>query len=641
MKVELKINDLWTDITDNVRGKNVRLKTSFGNKEFKYAPDTFDFTIVGSAIDLISRFIGGYEKTEIRVHNDAGDLLFFGDVEADNKLTLKDNYGDMSLSARDIGDRLKRPCDEWAFIDEDLKTIAETICKYVSVPYLFPAALSDITVQYFVVDDEDDCFKTLNTLLWEFGYTLFADPVAGMSARSWWVRPGEVPSPLTAIDGSVTIEPVQIDEEKLDFELLDVKWTIAGNIVRPEDSEKCEGTGLRLYLVQREEIPILPGDYYPTEGAIERVYQRYNGDTAEELFGGDPDRTRIIYAYNQCINLIADSDIIVERSDHTAKRSRVLFRNRLNPEDYPSPGDVTPDDYEDEDDYRIAVGAKLLRRFEIRGSAIYSQGSGTSTVGISSQVTQIKIASVTRSVNQIVIALNDDDASEENKLLTEDNAYQRYRVVTPNGTNAVVDSSAGDAKSLTIFDIETVSPFDTVDTKIVLISPDEGVRRKKLQAEFLYSHEEGARLAEGYKNTKVFGRHNVRYKVQAEDNHPNIGEYMRVRYSRLNVNAVFLVTGYDYAPDSVNDPLIRIEARRVEDFKPERVWKADLNLFGIASNRLDGTVGPPGDGVESIYTTSTSAALFQGQYPNNDWGYKQPGVAGGLTWTTERPDLQG
>ena len=636
MRIEIMKAGIWEDITKYVMVQNCGLRLTFGNPDMRYAPDIFDFTIKGDAIDLIADFLETHLKTEIRVWADPVNksctalqiaqndpdcfetLVFYGDVQADTRISLQNDRGNLSLSANDIAERLRdRPTATWAYIDEDLQTLARTICTFGGVPHDFPMELSAINVSYFVVEaDDSKCLRELDTLLWEFGYTLYADPVRGLTVRSWWIRPGVLPVNLPEINAGqdgVTLEPVDIDEEELGFQILNVEWTIAGSETRdPVDiaSDNCEGSGIRLYLAPQERINISAGEYYPAEGNLEKVFQRYNGRTAEELRGGDTERTRIIFGFDQCVNFVGDPEIVTDRIDHSAQQSRVLFRNS---------GSV----------------AHELTRFEIRGSAIYSQGTAKSAVGIFTAQVDLQITAVTRGVNSVAYTFT-------NAASADDNFYNGYRLITPNGTNVIIQGYAGSPfYTAQVTAVEEVSPFDAAGDLANLISPTDGVIEQDEKADFIFSPQEGLDLAEGLKNARVFGRYSYRFAQLRTANPPRLGEYVNLRYDKYRIDVKAVVYEYNYTPDDIDYPRVDLVLRRVEVWQPKRAYGAGHSLASADADRASavaGAAGAPGAGIESIYSTSDAPALNPGQIPDDNWGFQTPGTRGGTQWITEHPD---
>ena len=636
MRIEIMKAGIWVDITEYVKVQNCRLRLTFGSPDMRYAPDILDFSIKGEATDLIADFLETHLKTEVRVYADPVNksctplqiaqndpdcfetLVFHGDIQADTRITLENDYGDLALSANDMAERLRdRPTATWAYIDEDLQTIARTICNFANITHDFPSELAAINVGYFVVEaDDDKCLRVLDTILWEFGYTLYAHPIDGLTVRSWWTRPSLLPVNLPEVNAGeqgVTLEPVEIDEEELGFQILNVEWTIAGSETRTAmeiANNECEGTGIRLYLAPQERINISAGEYYPAEGHLEKVYQRYNGRTAEDLLGGENERTRIIFGFDQCVNFVGDADIVTDRIEHSAQRSRVLFRNA---------GSI----------------AHELTRFEIRGSAIYSQGTAKSAVGIFTEQVDLQITAVTRGVNNVAYTFT-------NAASGDDNFYNGYRLITPNGTNVIIQGYAGSPfYTAQVTAVDEVSPFDAAGTPANLISPTEGVIEQDETARFIFSPQEGLDLAEGLKNSKVFGRYSYRYAQKRTANPPRVGEYINFRYGKYRIDVKAIVYEYNYTPDDIDYPRVDLVLRRVEVWQPKRAYGTDSSLASADADRASavaGADGTPGAGIESIYSTSDAPALNPGQIPDDNWGFRSPGTRGGTQWITEHPD---
>ena len=215
MKIEILVADAWVDITEDTLVQNCRLRYAFGDDDFKYAPDVFDFSIRGRNVPLIKSFLRSTKKVEIRVHADPIQIpdpnnlgstisyeepIFHGDIEAGSSITIENNYGNLSLSAMDLCQRLQVPCPKLVYISGDLQEIANVICTHAGVTSNFPIEVSNTIVRYLVREqDDEDCFTLLNTLLWEFGWNMYYDPttrpdpnnpgqtiVNGVTARRWW-----------------------------------------------------------------------------------------------------------------------------------------------------------------------------------------------------------------------------------------------------------------------------------------------------------------------------------------------------------------------------------------------------------------------------------------------------------------------
>ena len=667
MIVELNINDVWTDISDSVRRKDSRLQFVYGTEEMRYAPDMFDFQVSGKDVDLIKRFFASHKKIEVRVFADPvsstnsqntgerGELLFFGDIDSENEISISDNFGDLKLRAKDVCQRLDKRNPSWAFIDEDLKTLAETICAYCEVEHSFPNELSNTTVNYFVViEDDDDCLRILNNLLWEFGYNMYADPSTGVTARSWWRRTALEQESSTIINDASMIEPLEYEEGPLDFQILVVEWTIAGNTERNADEvaagEKCQ-SGMRLYLNPNVGA-ISAGEYFPADGLLNKKYQRYNSKTGDLLPGGDQNKTRIIYARDQCVyfrsgwreqkdwnsltkeqrdkitanpELAASEDFIEWHDDDSIKliksiheplRSRILFQNTAKANS--------------NDPNTNNVGARELRGFEIRGSAIYSQGTGKSTVGIFADTESHVIDSVTRRFDSISITF-------ENTVSSVDNYYNGYIITTPHGTNAKVVSYAGSPFfTARITDLDSVSDHDTAGTKATLISPDEGVEEEKVRSDYIFSADDGNNLTEGIKNNLVFGRYTYAYEYMIKDNHPKVGSLIRLQYEKYGIDVFAVVFEYAYVPDDIDRPKVRIRLRRVVEWRPERAKSLVGDLDPVPEEYLNTPdVRPPG--VETVYAVTDSPSIESSQLPKDSWGLETPGISDGVEWQNEHP----
>ena len=637
MKIEILVAGAWLNITADVLVSNCRLRYAFGNDQFKYAPDIFDFSIGGENIQLIRGFLRSNKKTEVRVFADPIDEadpnnpgqtiqvekhLFQGDIQAGSNITIQDNHGDLSLSSKDICDRLNRPCPRLVHIDNDLQSIAREICTFAGIMHNFPAELSAIQVSYLVREQDDEpCLRLLDNLLWEFGYTLYYDAPNGASVRRWWFTDTQddmaanPPRINRIIDNSNIKEPLEIDEEELDFDILTIEWTIADNIERDPAqiaAGVCAGTGLRLYLLSREDVSISGGGYFPADGLLSVTYQRYNARTAPDLVGGDTDRTKIIYAYDQCIEFETESGHIeIAVQDHGPLQSRVVFHNTDNQ-------------------------ARVLRKYAIRGSAIYSQGVGFSTVAAFSESETFMLVAVDRSnPAQVSIQL-------PNSASDADNFYMGYRFVSANGTNQIISSYAGSPfYRLVLTDPDSVSNFDVAGTEATLISPSEGVREEKVGSRHLFSQQEGNNLAEALKNAKVLGRNTARFDMLEVDNPPLLGEYIRFKYDLYGLDYIGVVQSYEYTPDDIDRPRVNLSIRGVDEFTPQRSYRAASHLIDPElPGDLEGPAGAdgvPGVGRETIYAVTNDPTVPPNQRPLNSWGYLSPGDVGGLQWQVIRP----
>ena len=621
MTIEILSGTTWADITEHVLSDNCRLRFTFGNQEFKYAVDTFDFSILGLNRAMIRSFLANPEKIEVRVTSDPtmsdpmGVRIFHGDIRPGNNISISDNYGNLNLTAEDLCSRLRIPCPTLFYISGDLKQIAEDICTYAGLSFSFPAEMSNSIVRYFIREaDDDNCLTLLDSLLWEFGWTLYAHPVDGISARTWWFR--NTGTTVQTIDESRIVETLDINEEELDFDLLNVEWTIAGNQVRDVNSDASCESGLRLYLSTRENIAISADEYWPPEGLLTPRYFRYNARTADILTGGDADRGKIIYAYDQCLNFIEETGhtghITAEVEDHGSLRSRIVFKNN-------------------------DTVARTLVRFEVRGSAVYSQGTGTSTVGAFSESEDFSIVSVDRTNPAQIVFQLPSSASQS------DNFYNGYRLVSANGTNVLIDAYAGDPfYRASVSDVEKVSPLDTAGTNVTLISPQQGIKEKKLTSRFLYNAQEGNNLAEAFKNASVYGRYSARFRMRQADSPPTIGQYARFKYDLYGIDVNTVVYSFEYTPDDADSPLVNIELKRIQEFSPERAYlrAASYTDPELPGEQEQGPPGPPGVGgigFELIYAETDVASVSPNQRPLDNWGYQQPGAVGGLTWQVRRP----
>ena len=644
MKIEILVALAWVDITKDVLANNCRLRYAFGTEEFKYAPDTFDFSIGGENIQLIRGFLHSNKKVEVRVFadpveepdpNNPGQTiqvekhLFQGDIQAGSNITIQDNHGDLALTCKDIADRLNRPCPALVHIDSDLQTIVREICNFANIQHNFPASMSAIQVAYLVREQDDEpCLRLLDNLLWEFGYTMYYDAVNGVSVRSWWFTDTQdnlamIPPRIhRIIDDSLVKEPLEIDEEELDFDILTVEWTIAGNMQRDptavadgvcDDSDMRDNnrpSGIRLYLSTEENVAIAGGAYHPADGNLNLTYQRYIPRTAPDLFGGDSDRTKIIYAYDQCIEFVTTSgQIVIAIQDHGAQQSRVVFHN-------------------------MGTQAEELTRWSIRGSAIFSQGIGLSTVAAFSESETFIVTLVDRGNPAQVVYQLPNSASDV------DNFYVGYRIVSANGTNLIITGYVGTPFYRAIVSRPNeVSEFDADGTEVTLISPSEGVREEKVPSKNLYSQQEGNNLAEAIKNAKVLGRNTARFDMLESDNPPLLGEYIRFKYDLYGLDYIGVVQSYEYTPDDIDRPRVNLAVRGIDEFTPRRSYRAASLLFDPElPGENEGLAGTPGAAVETIYAETDSASIPANQRPLNSWGYRSPGTVGGLEWKVTRPN---
>ena len=342
-------------------------------------------------------------------------------------------------------------------------------------------------------------------------------------------------------------------------------------------------------------------------------YQRYNSRIAPEILGGDIGRTKIIYAYDQCVNFVIESgNIELLIAEHSAQRSRIVFRNNDS-------------------------AARVLRRYEIRGSAIYSQGSGLSTVSSFSESVDFDIVSVDRS-NPAQVSYQLPSSAD-----AADNFYNSYRLVSANGTNLIISGYAGAPFYRAIVDVPSgVSDFDVAGTEVTLISPTTGIREEKKSSKNLYNQQEGNNLAEAIKNASVYGRNTARFDMLQSDDPPKLGTYVRFKYDLYGLDYIGIIYSFEYTPDDIDVPRVNIGIKGIQEFRPQRSYRAASVLYDPElpgeNEGPPGAAGTPGAAVETIYAETDSASIPANQRPLNSWGYRSPGTVGGLEWKSTRPN---
>ena len=644
--------------------------------EPRYAPDTLDFTVIKPTNDLIDYLVTTHTKTPIRAFSDDLTFLFEGDIDTGSSLTLAaKNQRNLSLTATDICGRLDIPTPEkgwpdpedgWPEIGTDLQTIAQRICNYAGVPHNFPIEMSQIMIDYFVVDGYDNrqnCLEVLDNLFFERGYVLSArydNGIAEVGAYDWWHRGFTKGDPVYPdLDCSKYHIPFEINPRRIDYDVLNVEWTRAGHFDRGHTGDS---DGLLLYhLGTDSKVPIIAEHYYPERGNIEKVWQSYNSDfiknrsdtkksdySRKDLNLGPDARvedTRIIYAWDQYVQYKAQAvsitipggdsrpEVIVSGSPdigqpliifvevHRPQRSQVVFYNRTK--DVAGLVQGIIDTYRGDSlnlDFDISKGWTMeLRDFIIAGNAIYSQGEGNASVGIFSNGEEQIVDSVVKGRTQAEIKIKGGS--------TVQNHYKGFRVTSENGTNAIVASYNGASKTLIINDFNTVSDFDVEGTRINLISPTEGAREETVSTEYTFSQNDANRLAEGLKNDAVWGRFS--YEYDSTLNHPKIGSYVVLDYSEYDITDRIpcQVVGYEWSPDSKQNHLARIQLKRVNEFNPNTGFESKLIDYP--------PIGQPpttAGGWEIIRATTPTKNLLPGQLPDSRWGYRTPGTRGGVSW---------
>ena len=675
MRVEIFRGE-WEIITCAVRTDTLLALTTQNRNQPRYAPDTFDFELIGPSDELINYFLKTHTKTPVRAYTDDLVFLFEGDIQTGSVLDVDEGFTVLSLSAEDIVGRMDIPSPEdgWALLGNDLQTIAQNICNYCKVPHNFPIEMSQIIVEYFIIEGGEgrkNCLNVLDDLFYSRGYVLgvkYDGGSAVVSAYDWWNRDFSPTNSYPEIDCNNFLNPFQINVRRINYDILNVGWTIAGHFDRGHTERK---DGLLLYQLGTDsKVPILPGDYYPERGNIEKVNFSYNtdfiknrSDTKESDYSqsdlliseaANPRETRIIYAWGQYIKYIQQAQsvkipggdsrpvVLVSGSPdippqlelvtevHHPLFSQVVFKNRTKEIANLVKRIIEEHGGEDELNPNIDISEGWiveLRDFVILGNAVYSQGEGNKTVGIFSEGGEKIIDSV---VTENII--ENGNRRTVTKIFLKDGSsiqdfYKGYRVISDNGTNAIVNSYDASSKSLIIFDSESVSVFDTTNTRINLISPTEGVREESISSDFLFNQEDANKFAEGRRNEDVFGR--FYYEYDSDLDHPKIGEYVKLVYDDFDVtNDVYgQVVRYEYSPDNKNNQRVGIQIKRINQFNPQATYPGTLINYPPLEQ-------PPttAGGFEIIRANTETKNLLPGQHPKNLWTYRTPGVAGGVEW---------
>ena len=676
MIVEINRTGNWEPIQCLIQVGNRLSLVTENDDEPRYAPDTFDFTILDPPKELIDYFTTTHKKTKVRLFSeDGGNLtfLFEGDIETGSQIIDpgENEAPSLSLSASDICGRLDRPgpSEGWNLLGEDLQTVAQTVCNYAEVTHNFPIEMSQIVVDYFITeggDNRENCLDRLDQVLFEKGYVLSAkydNGIAEVSAYDWWHRGFQKTNVYPELECDKFFKPLQINTRQINYDILNVEWTIAGHFDRGHTEKK---DGLLLYhLGTDSKIPILAEHYYPERGNLEKVYQSYNADfirnrsdskksdySQSDLLiskEANPRESRIIYAWDQYIEFIAQAvsvkipggdsrpevlvsgspdipqqlDVVIE--DHSKpQRSQVLFYNQTK--QIANLVQKILDEHGDSLNLNVDISEGWtveLRDFVILGNAVYSQGEGNAVVEIFSSGEEQTISSVVREATRAKIYLQGGSNIPGH--------YIGFKVISENGTNATVNdyfvNLTTNERILVINDFNTVSEFDTLGTRINLISPTDGVREESIVTDFTYSQEDANRLAEGKKNHDLFGRFNFVY--DGDFDHPKIGKYVKLNYSKFDITEDVWgqVVGYEWSPDSQNNKKVNIIVKRINEFNPLASFPGRI------------TVLPPIDqppttagGWEIIRATTPTKNLLPGQYPDNRWGYRTPGTRGELNW---------
>ena len=348
--VEMTMNNTLTDITEDVKVSGCLLRYVNGSPDYKFAPDLFDFTIRGSANLLIGYLVTKYRRERVVVYNeDKTEVYFEGFTEPYNDTSFRDDYGDISLSAKDrISVILDHPCDGLSYREQTLKHIAEDICGRVSLGFEFPAQLGDITIPFFARDfNEERYLALLDTLLWEYGYTLYnRHALPSIAAVRKWFHDIPSDSDLASTDRYINadsntsikiLEPFEITEEELEHQIVAVEAKqLKKYVIDPDDTET---TGTRLYLENSEDPtknPVTafngPG-VYPIDAEVKLTYQRYNlARSGGERFDNE---SRLLHAWDQVLNY----RYLVGNTTH----DEVIAKPWPYSPPYMSPGGVTPE----------------------------------------------------------------------------------------------------------------------------------------------------------------------------------------------------------------------------------------------------------------------------------------------------------
>ena len=651
----------WERISCVVAKEDARISKVVHNRnQPRFAPDTLNFNLFDVNKELVDYFVNTHTRTPVRVYQDDLTFVFEGDIRTGSSYNIENRIGVLSITAEDICTRMDIPApeDEWALRGADLQTIANLVSNFCGVPYDFPIQMSQQVVPYFVID-EANCLEELDKLFYYYGWVLCAKYDSGravVSAYDWWNR--FLPSTFHEIDCNRLLIPVNINPREINYDVINVEWTIAGHFDRGHTGDS---DGLLLYHLGTDaKVAISADAFYPERGDVEKVYQSYTPNSIRSrsdskqsdysqsdllLRGGNPKDTQIIYAWGQYVKYIAQSvtvkipggdsrpEVIVSGSPdiprplvidvelHFPLRSRVVFKNQTK-----TIADLIKELSDRYGGDSINVGIDFskgwtmeLRDFVILGNAIYSQGEGNASVGIFTEGQEQVIKSVVRSQTRAIIYLEEGSEIQ--------NHYQGYRVISDNGTNAIVDSYNASTKSLVINDFTTVSQFDTVGTRINLISPTEGTREENLSTDYVYTQTDANNLAEGRKNEDTASR--IYFEYDSTIEHPGIGEYVLLKHESnpLLNEKLGMVVGWDYSPDNENDRRVEIQVKQIKAFNPIATYPGKLIKYPPINQ-------PPtsAGGWEIIRAITNNKNLLPGQYPNNNWGYRTPGTRGELEW---------
>ena len=503
LKIEINRGGTYVDITESILVQSCRLNYQFGNDEFRYAPDLFDLAVKGLDIDLINYFLHQHLPVEIRVTSDTDNRYYFnGYVKPSNQIDIENDYGDLSLSCVDALEvDLELPCPKLVEINSDLNTIATKIVANAGIRPDFPVDMNRIYVPYFVIEeDEDESLRALDGLLWEYGYTLYQKHARTKiaSARSWFhlvtdsdVKPGNI---FDVDKDNQVLEPLGIVEEEIVEQIISVDWIVATHITRVEGENDC-AKGALLFMHSRSTsekgvAPIEAEGIWPVDGLTVPTWYRYSTRGLRDIVEDSDQRLRIIHGFNQCVTFVAESDdsgvesddIVVEFTEHSSKRSRVVFKNNN------------------------MARAIRLRGFQIRGSAIYQQGTYTVLGGIYTEPFEFISGAVVRATDYATYQLP-AGASDQ------DNFYNNWRLRSENGTNVIISDYDGTSKIARTESIRAIAPQDIAGSKLIITSPVVGLKESNTEAKHLYEVGDAKRFCFGLINLIEFGRYQYAFDL--------------------------------------------------------------------------------------------------------------------------------
>ena len=277
-------------------------------------------------LELLSRLLASEGKAYANIGKD-GNPFFTGVIRTDGSFSVTSDVNEISLEILDYSYLLKKKIKEgyiyrnWKLCDPsdtDNSLIHSVLIKAgFTLPHLANLTTLNKIIPLFELEEKKEYFKLLDDLLFEYGYTFLFDNSGRFNLID--LAPNTVNIEHTFSDDSPeainVIQPLEVDKTDEDNVTAHVEWY---------ETEERDNTLLYRGIPDPEQPVSIPyGLYYPVDGKVKDVYQRFK-PVVPEL----EETPKILHTGNHYLNYITeDPAIVVDTESYENKRARIVFHN--------------------------------------------------------------------------------------------------------------------------------------------------------------------------------------------------------------------------------------------------------------------------------------------------------------------------